>query len=80
MLHALHTCEQLQHACVPPCCPLSGIAAVFYVLMQSFEATAGYQEFEQRRRTKYNKNIATGVSMGNGLQEGIDRQLKPVQH
>ncbi|KAA6428309.1 hypothetical protein WJX79_008533 [Trebouxia sp. C0005] len=47
---------------------------------QSFEATAGYQEFEQRRRTKYNKNITTGVSMGNGLQEGVDRQLKPVQH
>lgn len=22
MLHAVHTCEQLQHACVPPCCPL----------------------------------------------------------
>ena len=48
--------------------------------MQSFEATAGYQEFEQRRRTKFNKNIATGVSMGNGLQEGVDRQLKPVQY
>ncbi len=60
--------------------PFSGIAAVFCVLMQSFEATAGYQEFEQRRRTKYNKKIATGVSMGNGLQEGVDRQLKPVQH
>lgn len=46
------------------------------MLLQAFEATEGYDIFEQRRRTKYNKNIATGVSMGNGLQEGVDRQLK----
>ena len=46
------------------------------VLLQAFEATEGYDIFEDRRRTKYNKNIATGVSMGDGLQEGVDRQLK----
>lgn len=46
---------------------------------QVFEATEGYEAFEQRRRTKYNKNIATGVSMGKGLQEGIDRPLKSAQ-
>ena len=43
---------------------------------QEFEATEGFSEFEQRRRTKYSKNIATGVSIGSGLEEGIDRHLK----
>ncbi|KAL3156631.1 hypothetical protein ABBQ38_000916 [Trebouxia sp. C0009 RCD-2024] len=46
------------------------------ITAQAFEATSGFPEFEQRRRTKYNKNIATGVSVASGLQEGIDRQLK----
>lgn len=43
---------------------------------QEFEATDGFHDFEQRRRTKYSKKIATGVSIGAGLEEGVDRQLK----
>ena len=43
---------------------------------QEFEATDGFHDFEQRRKTKYSKNIATGVSIGSGLEEGVDRQLK----
>lgn len=46
------------------------------ITAQAFEATNGFHDFEQRRRTKYTKNIATGVSVGSGLEEGIDRRLK----
>lgn len=43
------------------------------------EATEGYDELEQRRRSKFNKQIANSVLMGSGgLDEGIDRNLKAV--
>ena len=40
----------------------------------SLEATEGYPEFEQRRRTKFDKQIAAGVLIGpKGLDDGVDR-------
>lgn len=40
----------------------------------TLEATEGFEEFEKRRRTKFDKQIAAGVLMGKaGLDEGVDR-------
>ena len=47
--------------------------------LQEFEGTEGFCELEQRRRSKYNKNIAARVltfSIKSEFDEGIDRQLQ----
>lgn len=44
--------------------------------LQAFEATEGHDIFEQRRQSKYSKNMATGVSMSDGMQEGVDRHVR----
>lgn len=42
------------------------------------ESTPGYEQYDVRRRAKYDKVIAGGALIGNsGLDEGIDRLLKP---
>ena len=45
-------------------------------IVQGFEATPGFDSFEQRRKTKYNKVIAGNASLpvGKGMMEGVDRQ------
>lgn len=43
----------------------------------ALEGTEGFQEFERRRRTKFDKQIASGVLMGSrGLDEGVDRNTR----
>lgn len=42
----------------------------------SIQETPGYQEFEARRRQKYDKAIAGGVLFGSrGMDEGVDRKV-----
>lgn len=43
---------------------------------QGFYDTHGFDDFEERRRTKYNKKVATRVCLESGLKEGIARQVK----
>ncbi|KAK9819798.1 hypothetical protein WJX72_002478 [[Myrmecia] bisecta] len=45
------------------------------ITIEVLQATEGYQAFDERRRSKFNKAIATGVLLGSGgLDEGVDRQ------
>ena len=45
--------------------------------MQMLEATEGYQLLEQRRRSKFDKQIANGVLLSKGgMDEGVDRNVK----
>jgi hypothetical protein len=37
--------------------------------------TDGYDEFEGRRREKFTKIIAGGITPARGLDEGVDREL-----
>ena len=42
----------------------------------TLESVAGYSEFEERRRNKYGKAIASGVMMSSdGLTEAADRAV-----
>lgn len=44
---------------------------------QIMEATEGYDQLEERRRSKFDKQIANKVLLGSGgLDEGVDRQLR----
>ena len=44
---------------------------------QMLEATEGYELLEQRRRSKFDKQIANGVLLSKGgMDEGVDRNLK----
>lgn len=46
--------------------------------MQALQATEGYDLLEGRRRKKVDKQIGSGVLLGSsGLDEGIDRDVKP---
>ena len=48
--------------------------------MQMLEETEGHAAFEQRRRSKFDKKIATGVYLGQaGLEEGVDRPVATQQ-
>ncbi|GIL47348.1 hypothetical protein Vafri_4192 [Volvox africanus] len=40
--------------------------------------TPGFKEFDERRKSKYDKVIAGGALLGNrGLDEGVDREVSP---
>ncbi|KAG2498295.1 hypothetical protein HYH03_003556 [Edaphochlamys debaryana] len=42
------------------------------------QETPGFKEFDERRKSKYNKVIAGGALLGNkGLDEGVDREVSP---
>lgn len=44
------------------------------ICMDTVQATEGYEQFEERRRSKYTKAIAGGVILDSkGLDEGVDR-------
>ena len=60
------------HPSQGPSRPLSSVWCV-----QMLEATEGYQLLEQRRRSKFDKQIANGVLLSKGgMDEGVDRNLK----
>ncbi|GIL70394.1 hypothetical protein Vretimale_3584 [Volvox reticuliferus] len=42
------------------------------------QETPGFKEFDERRKSKYDKVIAGGALLGNrGLDEGVDREVSP---